>query len=613
MRYRGYGDLDDPPLLDGDEGFSGFVTRVQKSNLAPGELSQAYNVRLDKSTIRSRRTAENLTNTSRNTLLKNNGVMDAIAFNDGVSEGDQVLFAGTERGYLTSTEKDGDFEVVDYPTRFGQINEAKLLQTSVSTLLFSDPGVSLNFVLTANSTFLGNPVLRYDDSGTKKEFKYFKQQSINVQSTTNTFTTTEQHAFSVGELIRIDGNAVAGEYRVKEINERQVVVEPSDTQARPTWVSATGGLVYSLEDECPSVKFATWAGNRLIIPAGNDDILVSSPLSTHDFPITNRLTIGSSDSGFITALEPLQDDSLVVFKNNSVYLVTGIYDFKPADQGGSLSIIRISDQIGCVNPDSVQVVGQEVVFLSTQGIYALTLSTKGEGAIGLPPQAVRVTDLPMSRDIQDKFEKTFDFQNAQLQFWKGRIYLLNESTYQSPGDQGYPGTQIYVYNTLFSKFESIDNYVRNGKKLIPITNNGSRLLMWHEDYGLLELEKHENTQDEYNGIVSNPGLRCYFSTRGYRHNTFANKHYKRLSLSWEKKSKQADDFVEVTFDTENPESVVALIQETNSVTGTFNQRMPLRQKGESSSVNFLARKAQFEVKRVALEATEGSRQTFNYN
>ena len=117
MRYRGYGDLDDPPLLDGDEGFSGFVTRVQKSNLAPGELSQAYNVRLDKSTIRSRKTAENLTNTSRNTLLKNNGVMDAIAFNDGVSEGDQVLFAGTERGYLTSTEKDGDFEVVDYPTR----------------------------------------------------------------------------------------------------------------------------------------------------------------------------------------------------------------------------------------------------------------------------------------------------------------------------------------------------------------------------------------------------------------------------------------------------------------------------------------------------------------
>ena len=86
-----------------------------------------------------------------------------------------------------------------------------------------------------------------------------------------------------------------------------------------------------------------------------------------------------------------------------------------------------------------------------------------------------------------------------------------------------------------------------------------------------------------------------------------------MSLSWEKKSKQADDFVEVTFDTENPESVVALIQETNSVTGTFNQRMPLRQKGESSSVNFLARKAQFKVKRVALEATEGSRQTFNYN
>ncbi len=611
MRYRAYAELDDPPLLDGDEGFSGFVTRLEKSNLAPGELSEASNVRLDKGTIRSRKSAENLTNVTRNRILKDNGVMDAIAYNDGVSEGDQVLFAGSSRGYLASTTRDGSFEVVSYPTGFGLINEAKLLQTSVSTILFSDPGVSLNFLLTANSTFLGNPVLRYDDS--VKRFKYFKEQLINVQSTPNTFTTTEPHSFSVGELIRIDGNAVAGEYRIRQVNDRQIVVEPSDTQSRPTWVSATGGLVYSLEDQCPSVKFATWAGNRTIIPAGNDDILVSSPLSTHDFPTTNRLTIGSSDSGFITALEPLQDDSLVVFKNNSVYLVTGIFDFKPADQGGSLSIIRISDQIGCVNSDSVQVVGQEVVFLSTQGIYALTLSTKGEGAIGLPPQAVRVTDLPMSRDIQDKFERSFDFENAQLQFWKGRIYLLNETTEQSYGDQEYPGTQVFVYNTLFSKFESIDNYARYGKKLIPVTNNGSRLLMWHQEYGLLDLEKHENTEDEYNGVVSNPGIRCFFSTRGYRHNTFANKHFKRVSLSWEKKTQQANDQIEVFFNTENPESSTTLIRSINSEEGTFNQKMPLRQKGESSYLTFGTMRVQFEVKRLALEATEGSRQTFNFN
>ena len=309
----------------------------------------------------------------------------------------------------------------------------------------------------------------------------------------------------------------------------------------------------------------------------------------------------------------INPEDIRLFKNNSVYLVTGIYDFKPADEGGSLSIIRISDQIGCVNSKAVQVVGQEVVFLSHQGIYALTLSTKGEGAIGLPPQAVRVTDLPLSRDIQDKFERPFDFDTEQLEFWKVRIYLLNQSTEQSPGDQEYPGTQIFVYNTLFSKFESIDNYARHGMKLIPITNEGSRLILWHKKYGLLELEKHENTEDQYNGIVSNPGLRCYFSTRRYRHKTFANKHYKRVSLSWEKKSKQADDFVEIVLYTQNPESDVGLMIESNSEKGTFNQRMPLRQKGESSYLSFFTRKTQFEVNRLALEATEGSRQTFKFN
>jgi hypothetical protein len=614
MRYKGYGDLDDPPLLDGDEGFTGFNTRLDGTNLEPGILSEAYNVRTDRGTIRSRNTADNLTTAGQNSFYEGQDIYDAIAFNDGVSGGDKILLAGKSRAHVHDATKNGNSSVVYYPSLFGQINTAKLLQTSVATLLFSDQGVELNFKLTANATYLGNAVLRYDDDGTTKKFKYFKEASIErVLSTANTLETTEQHSFRVGELVFIERNAVSGAYKIKSISERTIEVEPCDTESRPAWVSANGGSIYSLEDQAPSASFATWAGNRLIVPAGNDDILVSSPLSTHDFPITNRLTIGSSDSGFITALEPLQDDSLVVFKNNSVYLVTGIYDFKPADEGGSLSIIRISDQIGCVNSKAVQVVGQEVVFLSHQGIYALTLSTKGEGAIGLPPQAVRVTDLPLSRDIQDKFEKTFDFESAQLEFWKGRIYLLNESTYQSPGDQEYPGTQIYVYNTLYSKFESIDNYVRHGMKLIPITNEGSRLILWHKKYGLLELEKHESTEDQYNGIVSSPGLRCYFSTREYRHKTFANKHYKRLSLSWEKKSQQSNDYVEILFKTENPESVVGLVQATNSEQGTFNQRMPLRQKGESSNMTFFSRRTRFEVKRIALEATEGSRQTFKFN
>ncbi len=130
---------------------------------------------------------------------------------------------------------------------------------------------------------------------------------------------------------------------------------------------------------------------------------------------------------------------------------------------------------------------------------------------------------------------------------------------------------------------------------------------------MLELEKHESTEDQYNGIVSNPGLKCYFSTREYRHKTFANKHYKRLSLSWEKKSKQSNDLVEIKFETENPESTTLTIQESDSEIGTFNQRMPLRQKGESSNLSFRAERTRFEVKRIALEATEGSRQTFKFN
>jgi hypothetical protein len=630
VRYRAYGELDDQPLLDGDEGFIGQVSRIDPDGIEPAMLSYGKNIRLDDSVIRPRKTSRGITSSADTTTMENDKVVDAIRFNDQINADDQILCAGSTTAYTHTTDSGSSLVTVPYPTGY-TLTKGFLLQTSVNTLLFGDPSLSLNFKIPASGFTLGDAVLRLDNSGSTSVFSYFKQkliEQITVSGSTFTCKTFEQHNFVVGELIKLE-NASDGIYEVVSISGDTFVFKSSDTASRTvsnyTGTSSSTGIVYSIADECPSAEFATWAGNRLIVPVGNDDVMISSPLSTHDFPITNRLTIASSDSGNITALEPMQDDSLVVFKDNSVFLVSGVYSMLPADQGGSLAITRISDQIGCVNRNAVQVVGQEVMFLSRQGLYALTLNAKGDGAIGLPPQAVRITDMPLSRDIQDVFDKGvlnegarqgLNFDESQLEFYRGKIYLLSAQDY-TQSRRPVQVTQILVYSTLSQRWESVDVYRGGAMKLIPITRTGSRFIMLHSREGLLEIEKHENTYDEYNGDLGNEHLLCEFETRGYRSKTFGNKHYRSAIFSWEKSTRETTtsaldtEIFQITSSAKSPLVTNTVYQKNgdqSETIGTHFSKIKLRQRGESIKFKFNTRRVRFGVKRIAVEATQGSRQ-----
>lgn len=718
MRYRGYGELDDQPLVDGDEGFIGQVSRVDPDTVEPAMLSYGKNIRLDDSVIRPRKTSRGITSQSDATTMENDNVVDAIRFNDQINPDDQILCAGSTSAYTHTTDENDSLVTIPYPLNYTLTN-GFLLQTSVNTILFGDPSPSLNFQIPSNGFRLGNAVLRLRDfvnynnftinsqrnalvgdtivfnknfslgqtpirtgeiatvigfessflyqgtthtnaprvrlssgievilpmssdnstsglyptywsfvtADSARDFAYFKQQNIrdiSVSGTTFTCTTNQDHNFVVGELVKFENSSSDGIYEVVTVTGNQFTFKSSDTQSRSVSSGLTG-IVYSIDDQCPSAEFATWAGNRLVVPVGNDDIMISSPLSTHDFPITNRLTIASSDSGNITALEPMQDDSLVAFKDNSVFLVSGIYEMLPRDQGGSLAITRISDQLGCVNKDAVQVVGQEVMFLSRQGLYALTLNAKGDGAIGLPPQAVRVTDLPLSRDIQDVFDKGvlnegarqgLNFERSQLEFYRGKVYLLSAEDY-TQSRRPVEVTQILVYSTLSQRWESVDVYRGGAMKLIPITRTGSRFIMLHSREGLLEIEKHENTFDEYNSELGNEHLLCEFETRGYRSKSFGNKHFRSVTLSWEKSTRETttsaldSEIFQVTSTAKSPVAVSTVYQRNGDQTeeiGSHFSRFKLRQRGESIKFKFNTRRVRFGVKRIAVEATQGSRQ-----
>ena len=182
MRYRSYGQLDDPPLLDGDEGFSGILTRQDPDVLEPSLLSWGSNIRLDNGAISPRKTTRGITSQSDATTMEDDFVFDAIRFNDTENADDFILSAGRSRAYLHTTDDGDSLEEIQYPTGHS-INQGFLLQTSVNTMLFGDSAPSLNFKLHATGTSLGSAVLRLRDFINYNDFAINSGQPVQVGDT----------------------------------------------------------------------------------------------------------------------------------------------------------------------------------------------------------------------------------------------------------------------------------------------------------------------------------------------------------------------------------------------------------------------------------------------
>jgi hypothetical protein len=598
MRYSSYGSYDDQPLVDGDEGFIGMNTRVEPTQLENGFVSSAKNMRFDQGIASTRKGSTLFTD---RTLGSGAVLLDCIPV-DGGGADDHVLIAENDNAYIYNEST--LVSTITYPGL--NLSYAKLVNTRTNTLLFQGKGPTLPFQ--ANSATLGDSVLRLDKSANK--FRYWKENnlvSITKGTGTHTLVVTDSPSLVKGEKFVISSLAYGPgiinnwnghAWEVVSIADKTITfktasaTEPTNTSS---W-TGSGGMIWSLDDQCPPADFATWAGSRLVVPIGKDELAISSPLSTHDFPVFNRLVIGSEDSGNITALEPLSDDSLLVFKNHSIYGVTGVYDMKGATDGGTLSISRVTDQLGCIARDTIQIIGGDVVFLSPQGIYALALNSQGQGAIGLPVQAVRVTDIALSRDI-DSLVDGIDQATASATFHRGRYYL-------------YDGSDILVYNTLLSTWESVDSVIPGVKKLLTINKTKARLLAFHSSSTLLELESSGTGTDVFKGGTEN--IESFIETRAYRSSTFEQKHYRRGQVSWKALENASSFKVDATL--ENPDSISTNINESNIAQASFNSRFGLSSRGESIKFKISNNSnGRIEVKRVLVEASPGSRQTTKFS
>lgn len=116
---------------------------------------------------------------------------------------------------------------------------------------------------------------------------------------------------------------------------------------------------------------AVWKHHLFVVV---DDILhFSSPLRLEEFPIANRIRVGSRNAGEITGLFATRN-ALIVFKRRGIYMVRG--------EPGSLSVQTLTESAGCTSPNAiVEVPRLGVMFLDEDGPKVLAGSPDEGGPI----------------------------------------------------------------------------------------------------------------------------------------------------------------------------------------------------------------------------------------
>ena len=171
-----------------------------------------------------------------------------------------------------------------------------------------------------------------------------------------------------------------------------------------------------------------------------DEIIASDILDSDTYDVIgNQFKITGGSSDFITAIEPFTENTLVVFGRRSVHRLNGV--------SGSLQDVQvnvITPDLGCASRNSVAQVANKMIFLSDQGVYALTF---------MDEYNLRGLEVPLSEPITPTMQRI----NQQYVDQATGVYFDNRYFLAVPLDGAVENSHILVYNFINQGWESIDS------------------------------------------------------------------------------------------------------------------------------------------------------------
>ena len=336
-----------------------------------------------------------------------------------------------------------------------------------------------------------------------------------------------------------------------------------------------------------------------------DEIIASDILDSDTYDVIGnqfRITGGSSD--FITAIEPFTENTLVVFGRRSVHRLNGV--------SGSLQDVQvnvITPDLGCASRNSVAQVANKMIFLSDQGVYALTF---------MDEYNLRGLEVPLSEPITPTMQRI----NQQYVDQATGVYFDNRYFLAVPLDGAVENSHLLVYNFINQGWESIDsiNSLTFNIRDMVIGREGSQNFLYlisssgsiHKYEGYEGGDQITTTTDS--ALPQILDVSSELKTREYAFKTINRKHFSRAEVHM-KSSPFSKSNGTIEFQTTDPDSVRTAVNVDTLLGAELDSnedtslRSSVRLRGYGCSATITPTKGRPFVRAVKLDSRIINRQT----
>jgi len=283
-----------------------------------------------------------------------------------------------------------------------------------------------------------------------------------------------------------------------------------------------------------------------------DEIIASDILDSNTYDrVLNQFRISGGTADYTVAMHGFYDDALVVMNRNSIHAVVGTQ--------GSLAdtvVKELTNEVGCLARKSVVMQANNLMFLSDNGVYALTF---------LNDYNLRGTEEPLSKNIQPYIDRI----NARLAgdatavYYDNRYYLAVPLDSVVGADDAQGNNAILVFNFLNKGWESLDTYGNSGFLITDFVTAGAGvrndLYAISSSGGIHKMEAIDSNIDKISSefgssAIKNTSINASLTTRGYDMGTQERKRFTDFQTQIQSFPAGSPSTYSISFSTEDPDN-----------------------------------------------------------
>ena len=498
-------------------------------------------------------------------------VYASTGFSDPADNASQYILIASNLKVVAKNLTTGGTTDIVYPTGETVPPQSDMIQAFNKVFIFRNGQAALEW----NGDFSGTPAFTKVASGEYSQPKRLTPTRVDIVDgkATATFPTlAAMNGLKVGSVFVIESEGSPSTFTVGSdflVAARDDTAFTIDFFVQLDDASNVSGVVIQQHvsvglgfSHMPAPPFATYHQRRLVMPYRFevddtvdsftsrgilDEVIASDILDTDTYDriyAQYRFNAGTAD--YVVGLHSFAEDSLMVFNRNSIHLVQNTINLEAA------STRLLTNEVGCVARKSIRQVGNQVIFLSDNGVY---------GTQFLDEYNLRGTETPLSEPINETIKRI----NKEAWEQSVAVYFDNRYYIAVPLDGATKNNAILVYNFLNQQWESIDttSNVNWDIESLIVAGDGSDRGVYaiNQLGGIHRLDYRVDGVDrivtaigeEANGIDIDAAI----STRQYTIGSMERKRWKEFDLHVQSSDTNDSDLT-IQVETENPDATIAL-------------------------------------------------------